>query len=81
MNRNSTATIMDLLERRVEKLEAKSGASLPKHVFKITTLQGGSVDTTGWKEVLRSETDNGKGMILECYELVPPDEKGTKERQ
>ncbi len=72
---------MGLLERRVEKLEAKSGGSLPEHVFKITTLQAGSVDTTGWKEVLRSEVDNGRGHIFQHYDLVPPDEGKAEERQ
>jgi len=74
-NRNSTVTIMGRLERRVDKLEAMSGKYLSKHIVKMITIPGGPVDTTGWKEVLRSENDNGSGIIFQHYEIVPPDEE------
>ncbi len=73
---------MHQLEKRVERLEATSGRHFPEHVIKIVVIPGGPVDTTGWKDVLRSEVDNGKGgHIFQHYDLVPPDQEETKERQ
>ncbi len=63
---------MGRLEERVELLEAVRGSKRFEHVIELTIVAGGNVDTTGWVRWLKSENNNGSGLIFRVYDFVPP---------